>query len=86
MLATSILVILSACRDKASETAPEKTSIVASAAPSSAPSALALLVDPLAIYKNMSEADLDAIIAYLCTVPPVKNDITTLNNQFQLGG
>ncbi len=41
---------------------------------------------PWYIYKNMTDADLDAIIAYLRTLPAVKNDVTSVKNQFQLGG
>jgi len=41
---------------------------------------------PWYVYKNMTDADLDAVIAYLRSLPPVKNDVSKLPNQFQLGG
>jgi mono/diheme cytochrome c family protein len=41
---------------------------------------------PWYIYKNMTDADLDAVIAYLRSLPAVKNDVTNIKNQFQLGG
>jgi mono/diheme cytochrome c family protein len=41
---------------------------------------------PWYIYKNMTDADLDAVIAYLRSIPAVKNDVHALPNQFQLGG
>jgi hypothetical protein len=41
---------------------------------------------PWWIYRNMAPADLDAIVAYLRSLPPVKSDRYLPENQFPLGG
>jgi mono/diheme cytochrome c family protein len=41
---------------------------------------------PWYIYKNMTDADLDAVIAYLRSIPAVTNNTNAVANQFQLGG
>jgi mono/diheme cytochrome c family protein len=41
---------------------------------------------PWWLYRNLTDADLDAIVAYLRSLKPVKNDIFKKENQFPLGG
>ena len=41
---------------------------------------------PWWIYKNLAPSDLDAIVAYLRSLTPVKNNIYLAENQFPLGG
>jgi mono/diheme cytochrome c family protein len=41
---------------------------------------------PWWIYKNLTPSDLDAVVAYLRSLPPVKNDIYLAENHFPLGG
>ena len=41
---------------------------------------------PWWIYRNLTPSDLDAIVAYLRSLPPVKNDILLAENHFPLGG
>jgi mono/diheme cytochrome c family protein len=41
---------------------------------------------PWWLYRNLTPGDLDAIVAYLRSLPPVKNDILRSENQFPLGG
>jgi hypothetical protein len=41
---------------------------------------------PWWLYRNLTPGDLDAIVAYLRSLKPVKNDVLAKDNQFPLGG
>jgi hypothetical protein len=38
---------------------------------------------PFAFFNNMTEADLDAVVAYLRTIPPIKNEVERTEFQEQ---
>ncbi len=40
---------------------------------------------PWYVYKNMTDADIQAVYAYMMSVPPIENDVNDPKNQFPLG-
>ena len=39
---------------------------------------------PWYVYKNMTDADIKAVYAYMMSVPPIENDVNDPNNQFHV--